>query len=157
MKIHCLDIHTCFASPILCQGNPPLDYHKKGSVMRNFNVFVLLAWSSCWTFELPMIWYAEMPMLCHCNDKSVVMFDVLMIFTSFAKIFFRKKIVSWRLWSQYDVRYKKFYTYFSRFAPCQWETSLQSNAVSHWLGANQENFNLSVALSSLVVPGLSLW
>ena len=27
----------------------------------------------------------------------------------------------------------------SRFAPSQWETSLQSNAVSHWLGANQES------------------
>ena len=26
----------------------------------------------------------------------------------------------------------------SRFAPSQWETSLQSNAVSHWLGANLE-------------------
>ena len=25
----------------------------------------------------------------------------------------------------------------SRFAPSQWETSLQSNAVSHWLGADQ--------------------
>ena len=24
----------------------------------------------------------------------------------------------------------------SRFAPSEWETSLQSNAVSHWLGAN---------------------
>ena len=27
----------------------------------------------------------------------------------------------------------------SRFAPGQWETSLQSNAVSHWLGANLES------------------
>ena len=26
-----------------------------------------------------------------------------------------------------------------RFAPSQWETSLQSNAVSHWLGANPES------------------
>ena len=26
----------------------------------------------------------------------------------------------------------------SRLAPSQWETSLQSNAVSHWLGANLE-------------------
>ena len=26
-----------------------------------------------------------------------------------------------------------------RFAPSQWETSLQSNAVSHWLGANLES------------------
>ena len=27
----------------------------------------------------------------------------------------------------------------SRFAPSQWETPLQSNAVSHWLGANLES------------------
>ena len=27
----------------------------------------------------------------------------------------------------------------SRIAPSQWETSLQSNAVSHWLGANLES------------------
>ena len=27
----------------------------------------------------------------------------------------------------------------SRFVPSQWETSLQSNAVSHWLGANLES------------------
>ena len=28
---------------------------------------------------------------------------------------------------------------YSRFAPSQWEASLQSNAVSHWLGANLES------------------
>ena len=27
----------------------------------------------------------------------------------------------------------------SRFAPSQWETSLQRNAVSHWLGANLDS------------------
>ena len=27
----------------------------------------------------------------------------------------------------------------SRFVPSQWETSLQSNAISHWLGANIES------------------
>ena len=27
----------------------------------------------------------------------------------------------------------------SRFVPSQWETPLQSNAVSHWLGANLES------------------
>ena len=27
----------------------------------------------------------------------------------------------------------------SWFAPSQWQTSLQSNAVSHWLGANLES------------------
>ena len=34
----------------------------------------------------------------------------------------------------------------SRLAPSQWETSLQSNAVSHWLGANLE--------SALILPRL---
>ena len=32
-----------------------------------------------------------------------------------------------------------FYRSDSRFAPSQWETSLQSNTVSHWLGANLES------------------
>ena len=32
----------------------------------------------------------------------------------------------------------------SRFAPSHWETSLQSNAVSHWLGANLESALLTV-------------
>ena len=27
----------------------------------------------------------------------------------------------------------------SRLAPSQWETSLQSNAISHWLGTNLES------------------
>ena len=31
------------------------------------------------------------------------------------------------------------YTDDSRFAPSQWETALQSNAASHWLGANLES------------------
>ena len=37
----------------------------------------------------------------------------------------------------------------SRLAPSQWETSLQSNAVSHWLGANLESalINLSENIS----------
>ena len=32
----------------------------------------------------------------------------------------------------------------SRLAPSQWETPLQSNAVSHWLGANLESTLLSM-------------
>ena len=34
----------------------------------------------------------------------------------------------------------------SRFAPSQWEMSLQSNAVSHWLGTNLESAQNNVAL-----------
>ena len=34
----------------------------------------------------------------------------------------------------------------SRFGPSQWETSLQSNAVSHWLGANQESALIWIAM-----------
>ena len=32
-----------------------------------------------------------------------------------------------------------------RFAPSQWDTSLQSNAVSHWLGANLESASNAVS------------
>ena len=37
-----------------------------------------------------------------------------------------------------------------RFAPSQWETSLQSNAVSHWLGANLESDLITHSLASRV-------
>ena len=40
----------------------------------------------------------------------------------------------------------------SRLAPSQWETSLQSNAVSHWLGAN-----LETALHFTHMIGISPW
>ena len=36
----------------------------------------------------------------------------------------------------------------SRFAPSQWEMSLQSNAVSHWLGANLESAQVYVWYSN---------
>ena len=42
----------------------------------------------------------------------------------------------------------------SRFAPSKWETSLQTNAISHWLGANLESaliVSLSTAASHHVV------
>ena len=42
----------------------------------------------------------------------------------------------------------------SRFAPSQWETSLQSNAVSHWLGANQESALLSYCIIVYVLHAL---
>ena len=39
----------------------------------------------------------------------------------------------------------------SRFAPSQWETSLQSNAVSNWLGANLESaLTMSVELDACI-------
>ena len=43
----------------------------------------------------------------------------------------------------------------SRFAPSQWETSLQSNAVSHWLGANLESAPVQVI--ELIVMGHVAW
>ena len=39
----------------------------------------------------------------------------------------------------------------SRLAPSQWETPLQSNALSHWLGANLESALISLLL---YIPGL---
>ena len=49
-----------------------------------------------------------------------------------------RKYASWLAWKRKAD---------SRLAPSQWETSLQSNAVSHWLGANPE--------SALKLPGLN--
>ena len=37
----------------------------------------------------------------------------------------------------------------SRLAPSQWDTSLQSNAVSHWLGANLETVLVLYSLQGL--------
>ena len=37
----------------------------------------------------------------------------------------------------------------SRLAPSQWETSLQDNAVSHWLGANLESALVSIGHSEI--------
>ena len=49
----------------------------------------------------------------------------------------------------------------SRIAPSQWETALQSNAVSHWLGANLKSvLHLSretrvyINLPSLIYPNI---
>ena len=38
----------------------------------------------------------------------------------------------------------------SRLAPSQWETSIQSNAVSHWLGANLESALLGCCIA--IIP-----
>ena len=40
----------------------------------------------------------------------------------------------------------------SRFAPSQWETSLQSNTVSHWLGADLESAMYQVIASPQCLP-----
>ena len=42
----------------------------------------------------------------------------------------------------------------SRFAPGQWETSLQSNAVSHWLGAKIESALSLSDITSLGITGI---
>ena len=43
----------------------------------------------------------------------------------------------------------------SRLAPSQWETSLQSNAVSHWLGAHLESAQLCTCI--LTISQISAW
>ena len=45
----------------------------------------------------------------------------------------------------------------SRFAPSQWETSLQSNAVSHWLGTNLESALCLYRYNEVLVSGLPDW
>ena len=45
----------------------------------------------------------------------------------------------WYAWKLYHVKHENGHRYDSRLAPSQWETALQSNAVSHWLGTNLES------------------
>ena len=42
-------------------------------------------------------------------------------------------------YKRYCPEFRHYYRADSRFVPSQWETSLQSNAVYHWLGANLES------------------
>ena len=48
--------------------------------------------------------------------------------------------------------YRKSYTVDSRLAPSQWETSLQSNAVPHWLGGNHALWMYGARLDKHAVP-----
>ena len=50
--------------------------------------------------------------------------------------------------SQYN---KVWYRADFRLAPSQWETSLQSNAVSHWLGANLESALWYIVCSNAII------
>ena len=45
----------------------------------------------------------------------------------------------------------------SRFAPSQWETSLQSNAVSHWLGPNLKSALYNIINAFYVEKHLTHW
>ena len=48
----------------------------------------------------------------------------------------------------------------SRLAPSQWETALQSNAISHWLGTNLESVLIASSIMPLHCIGpweMSLW
>ena len=56
-----------------------------------------------------------------------------------------------------DTRYHDYNTIIflkNTFAPRQWETSLQSNAVSHWLGTNLESALSSMGTKSNSYPTL---
>ena len=62
-------------------------------------------------------------------------------------------------WSWYRSSSYKHKTHYisradSRFTPSQWETSLQSNAVSHWLGANLLSALISIHITRKLKPQL---
>ena len=44
-----------------------------------------------------------------------------------------------------------------RFAPSQWETSLQSNAVSHWIGSNLESTLIMVPSDRIAKNKKGIW
>ena len=106
----------------LCVGNSPVtgEFPAQRPVTWSFNVFFdprlnkqlsKQLWG--WSFEMPLrqLWR-------HCNVLSDALQTPLLA---------RPHHYKWPIRAD------------SRFAPSQWQTSLQSNAVSHWLGANLES------------------
>ena len=110
------DIETF--STLLGEVNPAVN---KGSVMLSIDIFLFFfSWNKMLnkqTIKLPVMW-------CHQTASSN--------WWSFKR---RAADVSHDL-DRAD----------SRLTPSQWETSLQCNAVSHWLGANLESALLDVML-----------
>ena len=59
-------------------------------------------------------------------------------------------------WKRFITCYRYWHRDDSRFAPNQWEMALQSNAVSHWLGANLESVLLTYGVVINPTEGVCL-
>ena len=63
----------------------------------------------------------------------------------------------WLVWLLCSVLLGNLHRGDSRLAPSQWETSLQSNTISHWLVANLESALLHYQLLWIFQSGLLCW
>ena len=83
-------------------------------------------WISQWWILIPMIQYQENSM--HPNKYILIHFYALLL------IFYKTYIILVTVQAVLFINRVD-----SRLAPSQWETTLHSNGVSQWLGANQES------------------
>ena len=142
----------------LCEGNPPVI----GGVMRIFVVFFGVS-PTCWTNSLVSgdLWRHETQVTSfynddHDNNSDIEDFEYNKGFDTniwrfkqisghFAdnifKCIFCIKIFVTFLFNMASLGHNEIIRYRadSRLVLSQWETSLQSNVVSHWLGANLES------------------
>ena len=99
--------------------------HIKGQWWEAFLFSLLLDCTSCWKKQSSCQW---LDISWHSSDVTVMSYQ---------------RSLEIHSWCRAD----------SRLAPSQWETSLQSNAISHWLGANLESA-MPFSLLFLVFRGL---
>ena len=132
-------IETFSALLAICAGNSPVtgEFPARRPVTRSFDVFFDLRpnkqlskqwWG--WWFETP-----SCPLWRHCNGTAICAST--------------RSLDAWKnesLCEELCVRAQ--FGADSRFPPSQWQTSLQSNAVSHWLGANLKSACSYIQLTS---------
>ena len=124
-----------FSAPRHCVSRFTAWYRKKGAPIFPFSILVWWSFSITWSFISKIqcgpfiIWpispqiHKKIPIPC----PKFFICSTLLLLCCYCCICWHLTFQCYnRNWLRAD----------SRFAPSQWETSLQSNAVSHWLGAN---------------------
>ena len=86
-----------------------------------------------WTFP----WHTGAIPLCQCHYEFFQCPPILLYFTNPLQV--TSWVASNSRRTHTSGRFTVYPRFDSRLAPVQWETSLQSNAVSHWLGSSLES------------------
>ena len=143
-------METFSALLALCVGNSPVtcEFPLQRPVTWNFDVFFDLCLNK-WLSKQSWVWWFKTPppsLWRHCRWPSTLAHNGARssagpLLNEKSYIFTRKILCSsmnlYHLYGMDDIIHNGRVD--SMFAPSQWETSLQSNTVSHWLGANLES------------------
>ena len=138
------ELETFSAILAICAGNPPVtgEFPAQMPVTRSFDVFFdlrltkrLSKQSRGWWFKTPSRFHFQVVTFLVLSSLASVYALGILATAGLGVVF---EIVHPFRYVSFESTEPKCYIFRtdSRFAPSQWEMSLQSNAVSHWLGAN---------------------